>query len=131
MVVNPRELLIRILSEFPFIEVAILYGSFAKGLEKPTSDIDLGIAGSRPLSPEEMVQVQTRLSNAIGREIDLIDLQVATGTVFKEALSEGVCLIKKDPHLLAGLLKKMLLEQADFEPLRQQILETKRKQVLR
>ena len=118
------------LSTFPEIKVAVLYGSFANGTENPKSDIDLALAASKKIPPEELVEIQTRLSNSTGREVDLIDLNTACGTVFKEALTKGSIILKRDPALYAQILSRMLFEQADFEPLRNRIFEDRRKRVL-
>ena len=120
----------KVLLGFPELGLAIIYGSFATGNEKATSDIDIAIAANSKISIEELVKVQTQLSNATSREIDLIDLNAATGTVFKEALTKGVTILKLDDELYAKILSRMLFQQADFEPLRNRILEARRKKVL-
>jgi len=50
------------------IEVAFVYGSFAKGEEVADSDIDLFVIGKAPL--DEIVSALTKVENAIGREIN-------------------------------------------------------------
>ncbi|MBI1860123.1 MAG: nucleotidyltransferase domain-containing protein [Deltaproteobacteria bacterium] len=115
---------------FSTVQLVILYGSQARGTETSGSDIDLAIAGERRFGPEELVEIQTRLSNSSGREIDLIDLNVATGTVFKEALVTGRILLNTDSELYARILSRLVFEEADFEPHRRRLLEEQRKKVL-
>ena len=122
--------ILAILSRFKQLKIAVLYGSFAKGTQKHTSDIDLGVAADNKLSVETLVEIQTALSNETSKEIDLIDLKSATGVVFKEALTTGKIILNKDSSLFAGILSRMLFEQADFEPLRNRVLEANRKKVL-
>ena len=50
------------------IEVAFVYGSFARGEEVADSDIDLFIIGKAPL--DEIVSALTKVENSIGREIN-------------------------------------------------------------
>lgn len=50
------------------IEIAFVYGSFARGEEVADSDIDLFIIGKAPL--DEIVSALTKVENAIGREIN-------------------------------------------------------------
>lgn len=124
------QILKEVLSGFSGLKIAILYGSFAKGAEKITSDIDLGVAGSKKLEIDELVDIQTKLSNAASREIDLVDLNIATGTVFKEALTKGKTILKRDDALYARILRRLLFEEADFEPLRNRMVEARRNRVL-
>lgn len=118
------------LSKFPQLKVAVLYGSFAKGSQTSKSDIDLGVAASQKLTIDELVDIQTALCSGTSREVDLIDLNAAAGTVFKEALTQGTVLLKTDNEIYARLLSRLMFEQADFEPIRSRILEERRKKVL-
>lgn len=119
-----------IFSEFSDIKVAILYGSFARGREKQNSDIDIALAGEKKIKIPRLLEIQAKLSKNLNREIDLIDLNIATGTVFKEAMTKGKFILNNSPLLYSEILNRMLFEQADFEPIRNRILEERRKKVL-
>jgi predicted nucleotidyltransferase len=49
-----------------------LFGSVARGDERPESDIDLVVRFERPRSLLEIVQLERRLSQALGRKVDLL-----------------------------------------------------------
>ncbi len=52
------------------VERIALYGSFAKGTQGETSDIDLLVQLSRPLG-FEFIHLAERLESALGRQVDL------------------------------------------------------------
>ena len=56
----------------------ILFGSFAQGKAGPTSDIDIGILGKKPVPNKLMVRIRAKV-DAIPtlRKIDVVDLQTA------------------------------------------------------
>ena len=111
----------------PDIQIAIVYGSFAKGTETPKSDVDIAVAGSKPLTGDEKVHLINRLSAVLNREIDLIDLRVAAGTVLKEALTTGKILLKRDSDLYAQVLTQMIFDEEDFQKRRKLIMTERRK----
>ncbi len=51
----------RVLSEHPEVEKAVLYGSRAKGTNRPGSDIDIALAGNR---------LDLQVLNKISQELD-------------------------------------------------------------
>jgi len=63
------------------------------------------------------------LSLPLGREVDLVDLYNAWGLILHQVLTTGTLALKRSDTAYAALLKRMLLDQADMEPLRQRIIE--------
>ena len=53
------------------IQVA-LFGSFARDEAKPDSDVDVLVRFGRPISLLSLVRLERQLSEAIGREVDLL-----------------------------------------------------------
>lgn len=115
-----------VLHRFPEIGVAFLFGSLARGDSRPDSDLDLGVAGARPLSVEQRLEVVLVLSEAVGRPIDLVDLQTAGPIILRSCL-RGQLVLATDHHLLAALIIRSLDLTTDFEPYRRFILEYRRK----
>jgi predicted nucleotidyltransferase len=52
-----------------------VFGSAAKGTADPVSDLDLAVSG---LPPAVFYRVGARLSDLLGRPVDLIDLDAST-----------------------------------------------------
>ena len=119
----------KILTQHQDISLALIFGSVAKGTFIDSSDLDLAVAGSSPLSPEEKLNLIQSLSDALHREVDLVDLRVATGTVFKQALTTSVPIVLKDPMLLARCASRMVFEDADFHGFRRKLMKDRRKKV--
>lgn len=115
-----------LLSQYPQIKLAILFGSLAAGNASPDSDIDLGILAQTPLSADFKLQLIQIIGAELGRPVDIVDLyhvpEPITGQVFK-----GVRLIGDDTTY-ANLLTRHLLNVADFLPLHQRILTERRNQ---
>lgn len=116
-----------ILEADPDLRLAFVYGSFARGKETAASDLDLAVAFSEALTPERRIELAQSLGKKIGREVDLVDLRSARGLIIEEAISHGKLLINRDPLLYAGIMKRMWFDRADFYPLRERILETRRR----
>jgi len=116
-----------VLKRYPSVELAIVYGSFARGAEKAGSDLDLAIAGGLPFDAEFKVSLMNDLSLALKREIDLIDLSQASGTVLKEAMCKGVVILNRDHLRYAHILTRMLLDEEDFQKGRARLMKQRRK----
>ena len=76
------ELAARILREAGAQEVFV-FGSASRGVERPGSDLDLAVRG---LPPERFFEAMSRVTFAISRSFDLIDLDERN--VFTEYLEK-------------------------------------------
>ncbi len=117
-----------VLEGYPAVEVALLFGSVACGRATAGSDVDVAVAARRPLPLDERVDLQAAMSAAVGREVDLVDLQAVSGPLLAEAMTGGRVL-RKDNDLYAELIKKMWFNQADMMPLVRMILEQRRRRI--
>lgn len=43
------------LSAFPQLTLAVLFGSYARGQQRPDSDVDIGVAADCPLTADERI----------------------------------------------------------------------------
>ena len=113
-----------LLSHYPQIKLAILFGSQATGNARPDSDIDLGLLAQAPLSADFKLQLIQTIGAEFGCPVDIVDLyhvpEPITGQVFK-----GMRLVGSDTTY-AELLTRHLLNVADFLPLHQRILTERR-----
>jgi uncharacterized protein len=120
------ERILSILKRSDRIQIAFLFGSLARGAERPDSDVDIGIAGQSPLSAAEKLQLMDEFAVAFGRPIDLIDLRIASVPILRQVFTRGTCILKKDLGLYAFLLRKLWYDQADIMPNHDLILRHRR-----
>ncbi len=120
-----KKIIARVLSDYPEIEVALLFGSAARDRLTPGSDVDIAVAASDPLPLGRRCELTLSLSAALGREVDLVDLQAISGPLLQVALCEGVVVKKTSALIFAELLKKMLYNQEDMMPNYRMILEAR------
>ncbi len=116
----------RVIHRHPHITLAILFGSCASGSAKPDSDIDIAVAAERPLTLDERAELVTEISEATGRPVDLIDLAEVGEPLLGQILTKGKRLTEA-PEPFARLLAQHWLDAADFLPIRNRILEERRK----
>ncbi len=105
-----------VLSQFPEVVVALLFGSAVRDRLTPASDIDIAVAGRTPLPLEQRAVLHARLSLTVSADVDLVDLQTVSGLILQQALCTGEK-IKTDDVVYPALIKKMWFNQADMMPL--------------
>jgi predicted nucleotidyltransferase len=93
----------------PNLQLLYLYGSQAKGLAHPGSDVDLAFLAEGPLDAVARWDIQQALAVEINRDVDLVDLRQATEVLKMEIISTGQCLFFK------GLDQKQLFESRVLE----------------
>jgi predicted nucleotidyltransferase len=78
-----------LLAAFPDAWAIYVYGSFARGDEVSSSDIDLALL----LPPEErigdLLALLSDVSTRVHREVDLVDLRRVSDVLRREVLAEG------------------------------------------
>ena len=123
---QPIELLLKeVLTQFPQVSLAILFGSVALGRQRPDSDLDIAIAANHPLSADEKMAIISTLAERFGRPIDLIDLGVAAEPLLGQVVRHGRRILGSDTQY-GELIRRHLFEQADFMPYRNRILAERR-----
>lgn len=115
-----------VLKSHPTIQLAILFGSLAKGNARSSSDIDIAVEAARPLNTNEKERLIGELAVSIGRPVDLVDLFTAGEPLLGQIIAGGRKILGSDDRY-ATLMYKHLIEQADFMPLRSRILEERRR----
>ena len=124
------ETLRKVLENFPFVRLCIVFGSTASGKATSDSDLDLAVAAEEPLTVENCLELTEALSAATGRSVDLIDLVTEAGPIIKQALSKGAIVQNSDTLLYARLISRMLFSEADMMPYYHRILRERREQFL-
>ena len=116
--------LVRLLSRYPELRMAMLFGSQTTGGARADSDIDLALLADTPISSSRKLELIELIGAEFGRPVDIVDLYHAPEPVLGQAL-KGRRLLGDNPTY-AGLLTKHLLNVADFVPLQQRILAERR-----
>jgi predicted nucleotidyltransferase len=114
-----------VLSGFPQITLAILFGSVASSKAHAQSDLDLAVIAAKPLHAAEKIQIIEALAMATGRPIDLVDVYFAPQPLLSQVFKHGRRILGSDTAY-AQLLYRHLIEQADFAPLQNRILSERR-----
>jgi predicted nucleotidyltransferase len=115
----------RVIEKFPMIELGLLFGSVAAGLQRPDSDLDIAVAANRRLTAEEKMDIIASLAEATGRPIDLVDLRQAGEPLLGQILTHGWRLMGSD-LAYAPWITRHVLNQADFVPYRNRVLAERR-----
>ena len=115
-----------LLSRYPLIKLAILFGSQADLTRKKHfgSDIDLAIMTTEPINSHFKMELIQAISTELDRPVDIIVVNDAPEPILGEVL-KGQRLLG-DHNTYAQLLTRHLLNVADFLPLRQRILKERR-----
>jgi predicted nucleotidyltransferase len=100
------------------VEVAILFGSAAKGRLRPDSDIDIGILPSpdRVFGFDEELALAIELDKMLGREVDLVRLDTAS-TLLRFEVSQGRRLYEARVGAFADFVARALVEHEDLRPI--------------
>lgn len=114
-----------VLSHFPNVVQALVFGSVAKGQQRADSDLDIAVAGHQPLTANEKISLIASLAAETGRPIDLIDLRVVAEPLLGQIVRHGRRLLGSD-GAYGQLISRHLFEQADFMPYRNRILAERR-----
>lgn len=114
-----------VLSGFPQITLATLFGSVASGKAHAQSDLDHAVIAAKPLQAAEKIQIIEALAMATGRPIDLVDVHFAPQPLMGQVFKNGRRIMGSD-NAYAQLLYRHLIEQADFGPLQNRILTERR-----
>ncbi len=77
--------LARALSDRADVELAVLFGSHARGDTRPDSDVDLAVA-----STADRLTLAADLSRATGRDLHVVDLAAAGYPLLAALVEEGV-----------------------------------------
>ena len=90
------EPIVEIVTDAP-VSVAVLYGSYARGEQRPGSDIDIAVEFEESLSSTERTRARLtlieRLGTALGTDdVDVTPLSKTSADLKREILEDGICL---------------------------------------
>lgn len=107
----------KITAKYPQAIAIYLFGSFAQNNYTKDSDVDLAVLLPQKADAVELWHLAQEISNAIGRDVDLIDLMTAT-TVFQwEIIHSGKIIYVQDKEQedrFADKVFKMYIEISEI-----------------
>jgi len=117
--------LLDVLTRFPALVLALVFGSVAQGRQRADSDLDIAVAADRALTAAEKMDIIAALAERTGRPIDLIDLKMVAEPLLGQIVRHGRRLFGSD-KAYGQLISRHLFEQADFMPYRSRVLAERR-----
>jgi len=113
------------LQQLPHLQLAIVFGSCAKGTQKPDSDLDIAVAFNQVMSVQQHIDTIAALALATGRPIDLIDLRTVGEPLLGQIMQHGIRIMGSDV-LHAQYMMRHVMDAADFMPYQARILQERR-----
>lgn len=114
------------LAGFPQLELALVFGSVARGTPRPDSDVDMAVAcRHRALTVRETLDIVAALAQYTGRPVDLIDLHAVAPPLLNQIVRHGRRILGNDAAY-GRLISRNLFDQADFAPYRNRVLTERR-----
>jgi len=107
------------------LRLAIVYGSCAKGLQRPDSDLDIAVDMGQVMTSQQHIDIISALALATGRPIDLIDLRKVGEPLLGQILKYGRRIMGSDV-IHAQYMTRHIMDSEDFVPLQQRILQERR-----
>lgn len=115
------EILTRRLEQRDDVAAAWLYGSWARGTERASSDVDVGVlhAGEPPDGLEGyLFELQDDLQRDVRRPVQLVVLDRASADLVHRVLRDGILLVEHDRSKRVRFTVRKQHEYFDLEPLR-------------
>ena len=107
-----------ILEADPRFDAAIVFGSVARGTDRPDSDLDLAVLYAVDEAREsvelQLLEVLGRLAMAAGRDVHLVDLERIDAGFRRTALDSGRVLLDRAGRRLRDLRVTTGLEYLDW-----------------
>lgn len=121
-----EQALTQLLATHPQLELAFLFGSLANNTATPESDLDLAVQFPKPMTAELKQQLIEDLALLSNRPVDLIDLRTASVPLVRQVFKGKRIFGSNTAH--GELLARHLRDVADFMPLFERGLKTRREQ---
>jgi predicted nucleotidyltransferase len=88
---NLKEIIRDILKKYP-IKRASLFGSFSRGEEKSSSDIDILIEPFKSVSMFDILKMEMELSEKTARKIDIVEFSAIKNSIRTNVLKEAIAI---------------------------------------
>lgn len=105
----------QLFEEMPDVELAVLFGSFARGRERPDSDVDLGLILDESTTGRR-ASIEAAVHRAARRKVDVVYLDEAPPLLRFEIARDGVPLVERRPHRWADFRVRAMHDWWDWAP---------------
>lgn len=116
------------------LELAVVFGSAASGRLRPESDVDvfLRLDPRGPLSADRRAELESALSSALRREVDLVVESPSTSVVLRrEIAANGIPVHERETGAFKRFVVDAIHAYVDLEPQLRLFAEATRKRALR
>ena len=103
------------LAAIPAVQLAVLFGSRARGRGGPRSDVDLGLI-LNPDSRAERRRVEVAAGRAARREVDVVYLEEAPPLLRFQIARDGAMLVARDARLWPRFKARAMVDWWDWAP---------------
>jgi predicted nucleotidyltransferase len=116
----------------PSVKAAYLFGSVARGVAGPLSDVDVALL----LEGDDSEGIVARVTDNLARRlhtsrVDVVSLSTATIPLRYHVVRDGTLVLSRDPARLERFIATAVLEYLDLEPLRNRALQQVRSAIVR
>jgi len=108
---------------FPGAYGAYLFGSAASGQLRPESDLDVAILRVNPLSPDEVLELKSFISQKFRRDSDILDLYRVDSVTAAQVVTTGFEILILNPFKMAEFETMALSRYALLNEERREILK--------
>ena len=105
------------------VRLVYLFGSHARGDETAESDVDIAVLGSAPIDMMKRLELAGELSTLTKREVDIVDLFVASDVLKVQVLKDGILLYAENEHTCGEFEMYALSDYARLNEERALLLE--------
>lgn len=110
-----KQRLVDALTRLPVVELAVLFGSAARGEGRKGSDVDVAVRLEED-SASDLSHLEATLSRTTGLEIDLVPLDASPPLLRFEIARDGVVLIERKPYAWADFRAQAMIDWWDWAP---------------
>ena len=115
-----RATLVDILAAEPAVVAAYIFGSLARGVAGPLSDLDVGLL---VMEADEAALACDRTMDALCRRlgtsrVDVVSLATVSMPLRYRAVRDGLLVLGRDAAVLERFIADTVLQYLDFKPLR-------------
>uniref|UniRef100_A0A832EK84 Nucleotidyltransferase domain-containing protein n=1 Tax=Desulfacinum infernum TaxID=35837 RepID=A0A832EK84_9BACT len=86
----------KVLSRYPAVAAADVFGSTVSGLRRKGGDVDVAVCMRGPVDPWLRIDMERELSVAVGADVDLVIFSQGSSLLQHEVLRTGVLIYEAD-----------------------------------